>query len=197
MSSQNNSIPKSLSIGLGGNINSPIGPPELTLIKAKPYIEQVINVWTDTFLESNGSKNSLNLGVDLKINFHWSPLYLTEPIGGPKGQPNFVNAALVAEGGELEKLNPSVLAAKDLLKRFLEIEKMFGRDRSNASIHWGPRSLDIDFLSWGNLKVQSSELTLPHPRLSERDFVIIPLAEALQKKSNRPIKISPQHGWED
>ena len=191
MSSINNSIPQTLTIGLGANSNSPAGSPESTLILARPVIENVINEWICSYLNENKNK----ISIDSESVFIWAPLYKTKPIGGPQGQPDFVNAALVVHGGNFVEVPPSIELAKKLLKQFLLIEKDFGRDRSIKSVKWGPRSLDIDLLAWGGLQVNSSDLTLPHPRSIQRNFVIIPLAEALKIKPEPPIQLPPQKGW--
>ena len=60
---------------------------------------------------------------------------------------------------------------------------------------WGPRSLDIDFISWGGLHINTETLILPHPRLSERNFVLIPLAEVLSKSQGKPKRINSQNIW--
>ena len=122
MSSINNSIPQTLTIGLGANSNSPAGSPESTLIIARPVIENVINEWICSYLNENRNK----ISIDSESVFIWSPLYKTKPIGGPQGQPNFVNAALVVHGGNFVEVPPSIELAKNLLKRFLSIEKDFG-----------------------------------------------------------------------
>ena len=85
----------------------------------------------------------------------------TDPVGGPE-QPQFLNAVLVGE---------SDLDAHELLKKTQEIEKLFGRERI---IHWGPRTLDIDLISYGDLQIKSEELTLPHPLADKRKFVLEP-----------------------
>ena len=57
-----------------------------------------------------------------------------------------------------------------------KIEKKFGRDRAHET-HWGPRTLDLDLIAYDDVKIDKPELTLPHPRLFERAFVLVPLAE--------------------
>ncbi|WP_269622358.1 2-amino-4-hydroxy-6-hydroxymethyldihydropteridine diphosphokinase [Prochlorococcus marinus] len=193
MSSINYSKPRAIAIGLGANIKSPIGPPILTLIKARPLIEQALTQW----IKSLNQVTKNNLSKSSSLNFKWSPLYKTHPIGGPSKQPAFINAALMICGKDLSKISPSELAAKNLLKRLAEIEKIFGRDRKALEIHWGPRSLDLDLLAWGDLQINTPELILPHPRLIERDFVLIPLSEALNKGENKPQRIPPQKGWSE
>jgi len=63
-----------------------------------------------------------------------------------------------------------------LLFTLHKIENKFGRDRANEN-RWGPRTLDLDLIAYDDVSVQKPELTLPHPRLFERAFVLVPLAE--------------------
>ncbi|MGE4589062.1 MAG: 2-amino-4-hydroxy-6-hydroxymethyldihydropteridine diphosphokinase [Acidaminococcaceae bacterium] len=93
-----------------------------------------------------------------------SSLIETEPYG-VKDQPLFINAAVKIE---------TALAASDLLKALLAIESMMGRVRKR---HWGERNIDLDLLLYDNLVTKDSELTLPHPDMQNRLFVLAPLAE--------------------
>jgi 2-amino-4-hydroxy-6-hydroxymethyldihydropteridine diphosphokinase len=95
-----------------------------------------------------------------------SSLYETEPMGY-RDQPAFLNAVVALET-QLEPL--------PLLRRLLAIERELGRDRSLSPLK-GPRTLDLDLLLMGNRTVASEELSLPHPGLSQRRFVLAPLAE--------------------
>jgi 2-amino-4-hydroxy-6-hydroxymethyldihydropteridine diphosphokinase len=95
-----------------------------------------------------------------------SSLYRTDPVGFTH-QPQFVNAVVALE---------TDLEPRALLKKLLEIEKEFGRDRS-VGIPNGPRTLDLDILLMDDLKIGEPGLELPHPRLAERGFVLIPLSE--------------------
>ena len=95
-----------------------------------------------------------------------SSICVTEPVGY-LDQPMFANAAAVVE----TELSPLVL-----LRELLAIEKAFGRDRANA-VPKGPRTLDLDLLLYGGLVLADGELTLPHPAMQERRFVLEPLAE--------------------
>lgn len=94
-----------------------------------------------------------------------SALYETEPVGGPEGQSPYLNAVL--------KIQTSLTAA-DLLAAGLEVEQHFGRRRQER---WGARSLDIDLLFFGDRVFRKPELTVPHPRLHQRAFVLVPLDE--------------------
>jgi 2-amino-4-hydroxy-6-hydroxymethyldihydropteridine diphosphokinase len=95
-----------------------------------------------------------------------SSLYETEPVGFHE-QPAFLNAVLALET-ELEPLF--------LLHALLAIERELGRDRRH-SVPNGPRTLDLDLLLMGDTVVTTEELTLPHPALARRRFVLAPLAE--------------------
>jgi len=99
-----------------------------------------------------------------------SSLYSTEPVGFAE-QPRFVNAVVALE---------TELEPRELLNQLLAIEKEFGRDRS-ASILNGPRTLDLDILLIGHLQINEPGLVLPHPRLAERAFVLVPLHEIAPK----------------
>jgi 2-amino-4-hydroxy-6-hydroxymethyldihydropteridine diphosphokinase len=95
-----------------------------------------------------------------------SRLYSTAPVGYAD-QPRFVNAVVGLE---------TSLGAKDLLDALLRIEQEFGRDRANA-IPNGPRTLDLDILLYGTEVRNTAALQVPHPRLSDRAFVLVPLNE--------------------
>ena len=95
-----------------------------------------------------------------------SSLYSTEPVGLAE-QPRFVNAVVALET-ELEPLA--------LLEGLLGIEQEFGRDRT-AGIANGPRTLDLDLLLLGDLRICEPGLEIPHPRLNQRAFVLVPLNE--------------------
>jgi 2-amino-4-hydroxy-6-hydroxymethyldihydropteridine diphosphokinase len=90
----------------------------------------------------------------------------TDPVGHVD-QPRFLNGACAVE----TKLPP-----RTLLERLLAIEAELGRERSLAE-RWGPRMIDLDLLLYGDEVVDEPGLTVPHPRLAERRFVLEPLAE--------------------
>ena len=92
--------------------------------------------------------------------------YLTPPWGF-KYQSPFVNLALVVE---------TSLSPRDLLARAQQVELQLGRDRAHEK-RWGPRTADIDIIAYDDLELDELGLTLPHPRLFERAFVLRPLAE--------------------
>lgn len=94
-----------------------------------------------------------------------SAFYDTQPVG-PVEQDNFLNAALRIE---------TSLSPHQLLCELQRIETgVFGRKRT---VRWGPRKIDLDILLYGDLTVSGEELTIPHPRLHERRFVLVPLVE--------------------
>jgi len=106
-----------------------------------------------------------------------SALRETEP-WGPVEQPSYLNGAVALE---------TDLAPRDLLDVLLGVEQSFGRDRA-MEVRWGPRSLDLDLLLHGDLVRDEPGLTLPHPRLHERRFVLEPLADL------DPALVVPGHG---
>jgi 2-amino-4-hydroxy-6-hydroxymethyldihydropteridine diphosphokinase len=95
-----------------------------------------------------------------------SSLYLTEPVGFA-AQPRFVNAVVALD----TELDP-----RELLDGLLAIETEFGRNRATGFVN-GPRTLDLDILLFGDLMVSEPGLDIPHPRLAERAFALIPLNE--------------------
>jgi 2-amino-4-hydroxy-6-hydroxymethyldihydropteridine diphosphokinase len=92
--------------------------------------------------------------------------YLTPP-WGVEAQPPFVNSCLLAE---------TALAPHALLARAHAVERAFGRRRA-AERRYGPRPIDIDILAYDEVILETEDLTLPHPHLFERAFVLVPLAE--------------------
>src|SRR4051812_30731743 len=104
-------------------------------------------------------------GAEVRLTARSSD-YLTPP-WGVRDQPPFVNLCIAVE---------TSLTPQALLARAQEVEGAFGRDRSKEQ-HWGPRTLDIDILTYDDLVLHTPDLTLPHPRLFERAFVLVPLTE--------------------
>jgi 2-amino-4-hydroxy-6-hydroxymethyldihydropteridine diphosphokinase len=92
--------------------------------------------------------------------------YSTPPWGDMQ-QAQFVNACIEIQ---------TTLAPLSLLSVLLTIERTFGRDRSRER-RWGPRTLDLDLIAYDDISMVQPELTLPHPRLFDRAFVLVPLAE--------------------
>ena len=94
-----------------------------------------------------------------------SSLYRSAPLGGIE-QPDFVNAAALLR---------THLDARALLEQLQAIERARGRERGD--IHWGPRVLDLDLLAFGRLSIDEPGLTVPHPGIAARNFVLLPLRE--------------------
>ena len=97
-----------------------------------------------------------------------SPIYETEPVGYTD-QPQFLNLCIEIE---------TTLKPQELLKRCLETEQALHRVRK---IRWGPRTLDVDILLYGNEIIEEDNLIIPHPRMAERAFVLIPLNDIASK----------------
>lgn len=92
-----------------------------------------------------------------------SQLYKTAPVGPP--QPDYINACAVFH---------TTLSPEQVLQVLLETEASLGRIRRER---WGPRTLDLDLLFYGDRVIDTPSLTVPHPRMHERAFVLVPLAE--------------------
>lgn len=158
---------RSVAVALGANLGDPLA----TLLAVRPLLaELLVAGWMDP---------------QERLRLRWSPLFRTAPVGGPADQPAYLNAVVVMDGGpaqtpadrpELQGARPQpeplALLAQELLQRLLELERRFGRVRSER---WGPRSLDLDLLWCGAAAVEQPGLSLPHPRLRERAFVLAPL----------------------
>lgn len=107
-------------------------------------------------------ERAVGLGVDAVSAF-----IETEPVGGLDGQGPYLNGAcrLAVDGS---------VSPRDLLDRLAQIERAAGRIRRER---WGPRTLDLDLLLFGDEVIDEPGLTVPHPRMHEREFVLAPLAE--------------------
>ena len=93
-----------------------------------------------------------------------SPWYRSAAVG-PGTQPDYINGAALVS---------TTLAAPALLEELQGIEQRHGRERT---LRWGARTLDLDILLYGDLQLDSERLTVPHPRLRDRNFVLYPLAD--------------------
>lgn len=94
-----------------------------------------------------------------------SSIHITAPVGGPPGQPDYRNAVLALR---------TEIPPEELLARLLEIERDMGRVRRER---WEARIIDLDLLTYGDRIWDTPTLTLPHPRMMQRAFVLMPLAE--------------------
>lgn len=100
-----------------------------------------------------------------------SDVYETEPVGGPDAQGAYLNMVAVVDTA----LDPFAL-----LRRCQRIEQLARRERL---VHWGPRTLDVDVLFYDDVTIASPELTVPHPRIGERRFVLAPLTEVAPERA--------------
>lgn len=94
-----------------------------------------------------------------------SPVFETRPVGGPDGQPQYLNAVLLTD---------TDLPPLDLLAACQQVEADHDRTRE---VRWGPRTLDIDVVTYGQLVDDDERLTLPHPRAAQRAFVLVPWSQ--------------------
>ncbi|MBW4574387.1 MAG: 2-amino-4-hydroxy-6-hydroxymethyldihydropteridine diphosphokinase [Aphanothece sp. CMT-3BRIN-NPC111] len=115
---------------------------------------------SQTILESALNTLAKTSGITLQAKSSW---YKTAPVGPP--QPDYLNGCALLE---------AQLTPQKLLETLLKIETLFGRTRQE---HWGPRILDLDLLLFDDLILETPTLQLPHPRMRERAFVLVPLAE--------------------
>lgn len=95
-------------------------------------------------------------------------IYETKPVGGPAGQDDYLNSVSLVD----TRLEPL-----ELLRRLQQIERQLGRRREGETGRWGPRLIDLDILLWEDSVIEEPELVVPHPRLAERAFVLVPLAD--------------------
>lgn len=136
-----------VAIALGSNLPGPIGEPHDAISWASRRIVSIP-------------------GVSM---VRLSTIIRTEPVG-PPGQPSYCNAALTC------LVDPARLAPRALLGSMLDIEREAGRDRATEP-RWGPRTLDLDLLLYADCVIDEPGLTVPHPRMLDRLFVLQPLAE--------------------
>jgi 2-amino-4-hydroxy-6-hydroxymethyldihydropteridine diphosphokinase len=91
-----------------------------------------------------------------------SPVIQTKAVGGPAGQPDFLNMVITVE---------TTFTPAELLRHCQAVENKHLRVRE---VHWGPRTLDVDIITYGDVTSDDPDLTLPHPRAAERAFVLYP-----------------------
>jgi 2-amino-4-hydroxy-6-hydroxymethyldihydropteridine diphosphokinase len=94
-----------------------------------------------------------------------SRVWETEPVGGPPGQPSYLNAVIRAR---------TDATPEEVLRAAHAVERVGGRTRE---LRWGPRTIDVDVLLYDDRTSDDPALTLPHPRMTERAFVLLPLLE--------------------
>ena len=146
-------------------------------------MEVILGLGSNTSFEGKSSVELLKLAVlalqDYLSDIRVSSVYETKPMY-VLSQDNFFNAVL---RGELK----NDLSPEDFLNIIHKIEASLGRDRSKE-IRFGPRSIDIDIEKFGDIQMDSPFLTLPHPRIKERAFVLIPLLEILSDSADKKIR---------
>jgi 2-amino-4-hydroxy-6-hydroxymethyldihydropteridine diphosphokinase len=125
-----------------------------------------------TILETALETLAVIPGIILEAQSNW---YITKAVGPP--QPDYLNGCALLQ----VETNP-----QGLLEILLETEKKFGRVRRER---WGPRSLDLDLLLYNDLILQTENLEIPHPRMRDRAFVLVPLCEIA------PNWVEPVSGW--
>lgn len=119
----------------------------------------------DSVANVQSALEQLSIHEQLKLDAH-SRLYSSKP-HGPQNQPDYVNAVAAIR---------TELSAIDLLHALFHIENTHGRERL-PNQYWGPRTLDLDLLLYGDSIIDEPDLKVPHPYLCERSFVVYPLAE--------------------
>ncbi|MFV0256943.1 MAG: 2-amino-4-hydroxy-6-hydroxymethyldihydropteridine diphosphokinase [Acidimicrobiales bacterium] len=105
-----------------------------------------------------------------------SQVYETEPIGGPDAQGAYLNMVVVVD----TPLDPFAL-----LRRCQSLEAVANRQRE---VHWGPRTLDVDILFYDDARIETDDLVVPHPRIDQRRFVLVPLSDVAPERC--------PEGWE-
>ena len=157
-----NSFPldTAVAVGIGANAVSPSGSARDTVSVAMPRVAALL----------------LSCGQACQSDVCFSNIIKTIPVGGPSGQADYFNAVVLIR--HANRLATSE-AALDLLNQLHALELEFGRDRFREQ-RWGPRSLDLDLLFWGELRLDHPQLVLPHPRMHLRSFVLEPLLQAMQ-----------------
>ncbi len=173
MELSNLNIKNGLCISLGANIDSKFGRPSDTLINSRPIVEDIIKNWIKKFFIVQNKFNTT------ETKFCWSSLYLSNPHGISEPQPDYINTLLLVKSNYLQQ--PCPKKTKYLLFKFKILESEYGRKIYEDNKKWQSRCLDLDILWWENLNYQDNELTLPHPRFLNRNFVITPLAEVLNR----------------
>jgi len=136
-----------VAIALGSNLPGPVGEPRDAI------------TWASRRIASTPGVSNVRLSAIIR----------TEPVG-PSGQPTYSNAALTC------LVDPALLGPRALLNALLDIERKAGRNRDDEP-RWGPRTLDLDLLLYGDRVLYEPGLTVPHPRMLDRRFVLEPLAE--------------------
>lgn len=117
----------------------------------------------DRLTNLQSAADLLDARTDLRVAAS-SRVWETDPVGGPP-QPDYLNAVLEVQ---------TELAPRGLLEACQRVEEALHRDRA---VRWGPRTIDVDILLFDDVSMNEPDLTIPHPRLQERAFVVLPLME--------------------
>ncbi|MCC8180855.1 MAG: 2-amino-4-hydroxy-6-hydroxymethyldihydropteridine diphosphokinase [Planctomycetes bacterium] len=125
--------------------------------------------------------------IDLTTLIRAAGIYETEPVGGPSGQDMYCNTVCQVRTG-LEPL--------PFLHALQRIEIELGRDRSPDAPRWGPRTIDLDILFWDDMLMETPELTIPHPRAAEREFVLVPMLDVAAEFVHPGLNETVQRLWE-
>ena len=188
--------PDTLAIALGANLPSPAGEPADTLLAVRPLLEQMLQGWAQASLLFRWSPllQTAPVGGPSGQRPYSNGVLLVElpPALAVKAAPSPSAVALDATRGdangwdatECDATGPQGLAsaALDVLQGLQRLEAEFGRPPQPERQHWGPRSLDLDLLWWGDLELDlpatsaTPALQLPHPLWQQRSFVLEPLA---------------------
>ena len=171
MELSNLNIKNGLCISIGANIDSNYGNPIESLMICKPKLERLIKRWINQFQSFRKETEST------ETIFYWSSIYESSPHGIKDDQPNYLNTLLLVKSNSFPK--PTKKNAKFLLKEFKNLERNFGRKETPNNMKWLSRCLDLDIIWWEDFCLKDEELTLPHPRFMNRNFVISPLSEVL------------------
>ncbi len=156
--------------------------------EADNNVKQITEIWQEIVLSLGSnlgdrlrllreSVQQLELDPNIEIEAV-SSVYETDPVGFTE-QPAFYNIVVKART-RLEPLQ--------LLAACQRVEKKFHRERK---VRWGPRTIDIDIISYDDVKMDSEELTIPHPRMHEREFVTLPLTELMTGKIQASQSVRP------
>lgn len=153
---------------------TPIGPGprhrplKVTAMPGRPWIPAWVGLGSNLDEPAGQIRAALDALGELPASrlVSHSPTMTTPPMG-PVAQPDYLNAV----AGLLTQLEPL-----ELLDELLAIERRQGRDRSTG-LRWGPRRIDLDLLVYGNETLATDRLTVPHPGIAHRNFVLLPLLE--------------------
>ena len=124
----------------------------------------IIGIGSNIGDKEGNIRKAILLLSEILNNIKVAPIYISKAVGY-ENQPNFLNTVI---SGFTE------LPPNDLLNKVKEIEEKIGR---RNRFRWGPREIDIDILFYGDIIIKTESLEIPHPRIHERDFVIIPLID--------------------